>query len=60
MGLVEVAYRLRAGARVGRGTPGGGGRPRLRQLKYAGKDWAVLVFFLVIAVLVGVLGHFGL
>ena len=32
----------------------------LRQLKYAGKDWAVLVFFLVIAVLVGVLGHFGL
>ena len=39
---------------------GGEGRTRLRQLKYAGKDWAVLVFFLVIAVLVGVLGHFGL
>ena len=39
---------------------GGEGRTRLRQLKYAGKDWAVLVFFLVIAVLVGILGHFGL
>ena len=39
---------------------GGEGRTRLRQLKYAGKDWAVLAFFLVIAVLVGVLGHFGL
>ena len=39
---------------------GGEGRTRLRQLKYEGRDWAVLVFFLVIAVLVGVLGHFGL
>ncbi len=35
---------------------GGEGRTRLRQLKYAGKDWAVLVFFLVIAVLVGQAG----
>ena len=39
---------------------GGEGRTRLRQLKYEGRDWAVLACFLVIAVLVGVLGHFGL
>ena len=38
---------------------GGEGRTRLRQLKYEGRDWAVLVFFLVVAVVVGVLGHFG-
>ena len=39
---------------------GGEGRTRLRQLKYEGRDWAVLAFFLAVAVLVGVLGHFGL
>ena len=39
---------------------GGEGRTRLRQLKYEGRYWAVLVFFLAVAVLVGVLGHFGL
>ena len=38
---------------------GGEGRTRLRQLKYEGRDWAVLAFFLVVAVVVGVLGHFG-
>ena len=39
---------------------GGEGRTRLRQLKYQGRDYGVLIFFLVITVLVGVLGHFGL
>ena len=39
---------------------GGEGRTRLRQLKYQGRDYGVLLFFLVITVLVGVLGHFGL
>ena len=39
---------------------GGEGRTRLRQLKYQGRDYAVLSFFLVVTVLVGVLGHFGL
>ena len=39
---------------------GGGGGPRLRQLKYGGRDYGVLLFFLAVTVLVGVLGHFGL
>ena len=39
---------------------GGEGRTRLRQLKYQGRDYGVLLFFLVITVLVGVLGRFGL
>ena len=39
---------------------GGEGRTRLRQLKYRGRDYGVLLFFLVVTVLVGVLGHFGL
>ena len=39
---------------------GGEGRTRLRQLKYQGRDYAVLSFFLAVTVLVGVLGHFGL
>ena len=67
-GVVEVAPASLSAAKVEelavamecRCYHGGEGRTRLRQLKYAGKDWAVLVFFLVIAVLVGVLGHFGL
>ena len=39
---------------------GGEGRTRLRQLKYRGRDYGVLSFFLAVTVLVGVLGHFGL
>lgn len=39
---------------------GGEGRTRLRQLKYQGIDFAALALFLVITVLVGVLGWFGL
>ena len=39
---------------------GGEGRTRLRQLKYRGRDYGVLLFFLAVTVLVGVLGHFGL
>jgi len=39
---------------------GGEGRTRLRQLKYKGIDWMVLALLVVITVLVGVLGHFGL
>ena len=39
---------------------GGEGRPRLRQLRYAPRDWAVLAFFLAVALLVWVLGRFGL
>ena len=38
---------------------GGEGRTRLRQLVYRGRDWAVLAFFLIFTVAVGVLGHFG-
>ena len=38
---------------------GGQGRTRLRQLKYQGADYAVLIGFLVLTVGVGVLGHFG-
>ena len=39
---------------------GGEGRTRLRQLKYQSIDYMTLLFFLAVAVLVGVLGHFGL
>ena len=39
---------------------GGEGRTRLRQLRYATRDWAVLAFFLAVALLVWVLGRFGL
>ena len=39
---------------------GGEGRTRLRQLRYAARDWAVLAFFLAVALLVWVLGRFGL
>ena len=39
---------------------GGEGRTRLRQLRYAGRDWAVLAFFLLVTVGIGVLGHLGL
>ena len=39
---------------------GGEGRTRLRQLRYAPRDWAVLAFFLAVALLVWVLGRFGL
>ena len=39
---------------------GGEGRTRLRQLKYLGRDYGVMFFFLAVTVLVGVLGHFGL
>ena len=39
---------------------GGEGRTRLRQLKYQGQDYGVLLFFLAVTVLVGVLGHLGL
>ena len=39
---------------------GGEGRTRLRQLKYRGRDYGILLFFLAVTVLVGVLGHFGL
>ena len=39
---------------------GGEGRTRLRQLKYAAADRAVIVLFLVMVVVTGVLGHFGL
>ena len=38
---------------------GGEGRTRLRQLRYQGADWAVLILFLAITVGVGVLGRFG-
>ena len=38
---------------------GGEGRTRLRQLKYQGRDYVTLLLFLIIAVGVGVLGHFG-
>ena len=36
------------------------GGARLRQLRYAARDWAVLAFFLGVALLVWVLGRFGL
>ena len=39
---------------------GGEGRTRLRQLHYAGRDYFVLVLFVVLTVLVGVLGRMGL
>ena len=40
---------------------GGEGRTRLRQLHYVGRDYFVLVLFVVLTVLVGVLGRrFGL
>ena len=39
---------------------GGEGRTRLRQLRYAARDWLTLGFFLAITVLVGVLARFGL
>ena len=39
---------------------GGEGRTRLCQLRYATRDWAVLAFFLAVALLVWVLGRFGL
>ena len=39
---------------------GGEGRTRLRQLKYTAADRAVIVLFLVMVVVTGVLGHFGL
>ena len=39
---------------------GGEGRTHLRQLRYAARDWAVLAFFLGVALLVWVLGRFGL
>ena len=38
---------------------GGEGRTRLRQLKYQGIDYAALIFFLAVTVLVGVLGRMG-
>lgn len=38
---------------------GGEGRTRLRQLKYHGRDFFTLFFFVAITVGVGVLGHFG-
>ncbi|MGI5963724.1 MAG: energy-coupling factor transporter transmembrane component T family protein [Lawsonibacter sp.] len=38
---------------------GGEGRTRLRQLRYQAIDYATLVFFLVVTVLVGVLGWLG-
>ena len=39
---------------------GGEGRTRLRQLHYVGRDYFVLVLFVVLTVLVGVLGRMGL
>ena len=39
---------------------GGEGRTRLRQLQYQGIDRAAIVFFLVLTVVVGVMGRFGL
>ena len=39
---------------------GGEGRTRLRQLKYTTADRTVIVLFLVMVVVTGVLGHFGL
>ena len=39
---------------------GGEGRTRLRQLRYAPRDWAVLAFFLAITLLVWGMGRFGL
>ena len=39
---------------------GGEGRTRLRQLRYAGRDYIVLILFVVLTVLVGVLGRMGL
>lgn len=39
---------------------GGEGRTRLRQLKFLGRDYGVLALFLILTVLVGILGHFGL
>ena len=39
---------------------GGKGRTRLRQLHYVGRDYFVLVLFVVLTVLVGVLGRMGL
>ncbi len=39
---------------------GGEGRTRLRQLKYEGRDYAVLALFVLVTVAAGVLGHFGL
>ena len=45
----------------GRCYHGGEGRTRLRQLHYVGRDYFVLVLFVVLTVLVGVLGRrFGL
>ena len=38
---------------------GGEGRTRLRQLRYAGRDWAALLFFLLLTVLIGVMGRMG-
>ena len=39
---------------------GGEGRTRLRELKYAPRDVAALLFGLVLCVGIGVMGHFGL
>jgi energy-coupling factor transport system permease protein len=39
---------------------GGEGRTRLRQLKYQRADRVTIVSFVVLTVMVGVLGHFGL
>ena len=39
---------------------GGQGRTRMKQLKYAAADWAVMAAFLALCVLMGILGRLGL